>query len=114
MTQIDGLVYSKATVCSKKTDNFGDQNRRFAPFISQKRKTAIGTLPSRHRNKGLAKGLKVAIFACKDFRAFLTFLLQNDTTVSHHYYDTITTSCRFVFKKTEKLTTKAADFSFFA
>ena len=68
MTQIDGLVYSKATVCSSKTVNFRDQNRRFTLFISQKRKTAIGTLPSRHRNKQVVKGLKMEILHCQLFR----------------------------------------------
>ena len=68
MTQIDGLVYSKTTVCSSKSVNFGDQNRRFTPFISQIFKTAIRVLPSRHRNNQIAKGLKVVSFPCKDFR----------------------------------------------
>ena len=68
MTQIDGLVYSKATVCSKKSVNFRHQNRRFTPFISQNSKTTIALLPSRHRNKGLAKWLKVVLFLCQDFR----------------------------------------------
>ena len=69
MTQIDGLVHSKATVCSKKSVNFGDQNRRFTPFISQNSKSIIHVLPSPHRNNQVAKGLKVAIFLCKDFRS---------------------------------------------
>ena len=75
MTQIDSLVHSKATVCSSKTVNFGDQNRRFTPLNSQNPKTTIALLPSRHRNKAVAKGLKVAIFLCQDFRQlFNTFL----------------------------------------
>ena len=69
MTQIDGLVYSKTTVCSSKTVNFRHQNRRFTPFISQNSKTAIHVLSSRHRNNQVAKGLKVASFPCKKFRA---------------------------------------------
>ena len=68
MTQIDGLVHSKTTLYSSKTVNFGLQNRRFTPFISQNSKATIVLLPSPHRNMWLAKWLKVAIFLCQDFR----------------------------------------------
>ena len=68
MTEIDGLVHSKATVCSSKTVNFRHLNRRFTPFVSQISKSTITLLPSRHRNNQLAKWLKVASFPCKDFR----------------------------------------------
>jgi len=68
MTQIDGLVYSKSTVCFSKTVNFRLQNRRFTPFISQISKSTISLLPSRHRNNQVAKGLKVVFSPCQDFR----------------------------------------------
>jgi len=68
MKQIDGLVYSKATVCSSKTVNFRHQNRRFTPLISQNSKTVIHVLSSRHRNKAVAKGLKTGISPCQHFR----------------------------------------------
>ena len=66
MKQIDGLVYSKATVCSSKTVNFRHQNRRFTPLISQNSKTVIHVLSSRHRNNQVAKGLKVVISHCQE------------------------------------------------
>ena len=78
MTQIDGLGHSKATVCSSKTVNFRHQNRRFTPLISQNSKTVIHVLSSRHRNKAVAKGLKVAIFLCQDFRPLFNISLTLD------------------------------------
>ena len=68
MTQIDGLLCGKTTVYSSKSVNFLDQNRQFTPFISQQSKSAIYTLPSRHRNKAVAKGLKTGILPCQHFR----------------------------------------------
>ena len=68
MTQIDGLVHSKTTLCSSKTVNFGLQNCRFTLSNSQNSKATISLLPSRPRNKWLAKGLKVAFSPCQDFR----------------------------------------------
>ena len=68
MTQIDGLLHSKATVCSKKSVNLRDKNRRFTLLNSQNPKTTIHTLPSRHRNNQIAKGLKTTILPCKHFR----------------------------------------------
>ena len=83
MTQIDGLLCGKTTVCSSKSVNFRDQNRRFTPFISQKSKSAIGILPFRHRNNQVAKGLKVTIPPCQDFR------LQFNTSWSPFTFFTI-------------------------
>ena len=84
MKQIDGLVHSKTTVCFPKTVNFRLQNRQFTPFISQNSKTTIHALPSQHRNKAVAKGLKVAIFHCQENTLkFNTSSMPLDTFLQH-------------------------------
>jgi len=89
MTQIDGLVHSKTTVCSSKSVNFGDQNRRFTPFISQKWNSAIDTLTSRHRNKAVAKGLKTVILACQEFRLRINTRDRFSLSLNQEFYATL-------------------------